>query len=128
LLNCGFPLRSALELARSQSFVGGQYLVVGDGRLAIAQVDGGTPHLYEIEPLDESFYVKLETFPTTQFGMGTWIVPGIEKDEEYYLSSGTIETVELSDEELNRLLEAESAPVRLDGQLQWTSDVNIDEL
>lgn len=128
LLNCGFPLRPALELARGQSFVGGQYLVIGDGGLAITQVDGGTPHLYEIESQEESFRVGIETFPTTQLGMGTLIVPGIEHNERYYLSSNTIETFELSVDELEQLITRENAPVRIDGKLCWTNEVNVGAL
>jgi hypothetical protein len=128
LLNCGFPLRPALELARDQSFVGGQYLVIGDGGLAITQVDGGTPHLFEIESREGSFCVEVETFPTTQRGIGTMVVPGIEQNETYYLSSGTVKTVEMSPDELSQVLARENVPVRIDGKLCWSSDVDIDAL
>lgn len=128
LLNCGFPLGSALELAKDQSFVGGQYLVIGDSGLAITQVDGGTPYLYEIEPQEESFRVETHTFPTTHHGMGTLIVTGIEHEERYYLSSNTIETSKLSETELEQLTARENAPVRIDGKLHWTNDLNISEL
>ncbi|WP_433624367.1 hypothetical protein [Halomicrococcus sp. NG-SE-24] len=43
LLNRGFPLRSALNVARDRSLVGDQYLVVGDGNLGITQTDGNAP-------------------------------------------------------------------------------------
>jgi hypothetical protein len=128
LLNCGFPLGSALELAKDQSFVGGQYLVIGDSGLAITHVDGGTPYLYEIESQEESFRVETNTFPTTHHGMGTLIVPGIEHDERYYLSSNTIETSELSKTELEQLTARENAPVRIDGKLHWTNDLDVNEI
>ena len=128
LLNCGFPLCSALELARDQSFIGGQYLVIGDGGLAITQFEGGTPYLYEIEPEENSFHVEVETFPTTQLGMGTLVLPEIGQERRYYLSSGTVETFELSADELGELLERETAPLRISGTLRWSSSVNTDAL
>jgi hypothetical protein len=48
LLNLGFPLNAALEIASDEIFLGEQYLVVGNGGVAIAQTEGGTPNLCEI--------------------------------------------------------------------------------
>ncbi len=52
LLNFGFPLRSALTVAKDRSIVGSQYLVVGDGNADISQAWGYVPLVAEAESID----------------------------------------------------------------------------
>ena len=49
LLNRGFPMRAALNIASGQSIIGNQYLVVGYGNIDIAQAESGTPAIFEAE-------------------------------------------------------------------------------
>jgi hypothetical protein len=127
LLNCGFPLRAVLEIARDESIVGGQYIVVGDGGFTIAHAEGGTPNICEIERVGESFRVEQRTYPTTEQGLGSLFVPRTSGETEYYLSSGTIRTVELSARELHRFLERETIPVKIEGELYWSDRLDRSE-
>ena len=124
LLNLGFPLYAALEIASDEIFLGEQYLVVGDGGVALAQTETGTPNLCEIEPTDDGFEVDYTTYPTTQLGIGSMIMPHTEQNEEFFLNSGTIETFSMSKEELHRFLALEEIPVLIDGELQWSQSVD----
>lgn len=125
LLNCGFPLRVALEIAREESIVGGQYLVIGDGGFAITRAESGTPNLCVIERTGNSFRVEQRTYPTAESGLGSLFVPFDGDDSEYYLSSGTIRTVELSKAKLEKYLELETIPVKIDGVLRWSDRLNL---
>ncbi|WP_207589498.1 hypothetical protein [Halomontanus rarus] len=49
LLNTGFTLRSAVDVARSYRLVGTQYVVVGDGGRSVTQSGGGVPNVCRIE-------------------------------------------------------------------------------
>ncbi|WP_276246351.1 hypothetical protein [Haladaptatus sp. YSMS36] len=129
LLNGGFPLASALEVAKGESIVGGQYAVVGDGSLAVAQAESGIPLLWDLERVDDETYtVTMKTFPTTDRGMGSLVVPYIQENGQYFLGSGRIDPFEVHRSELLQLFLLEDFPVRIDGQLRWSSDITHSEL
>jgi hypothetical protein len=128
LLNGGFPLRSALDIARGESFVGEQYLVIGDGGLAIAQSESGIPGLCEIERADEGFTVTYQTYPPGGQGMGGTVSPYLISDDKHHLSSSHPQAFTVTRDELDRFLSLEDEPVRVDGDLTWSSDVSVDEL
>lgn len=129
LLNRGFPLRAAMNIARDESLVGNQYLVIGDGGLAITQAESGIPMLGEIERIGtDRFELDLTIYPTSQIGMGSVIHPIIENETEYRLSPGTLDTYELSTGELERFLNLEQIPVEVNGNLQWSDEITLTEL
>ncbi|GAA0674474.1 hypothetical protein ACFQDG_08120 [Natronoarchaeum mannanilyticum] len=129
LLNCGFPLRAALEVAKGESIVGSQYLVIGDGGLTIAQAESGTPLLARIEPADGDRYeLTFEAYATTSGGMGGMFMPIIESNENFYLNSGDNASVTVSEQELLQSLELETLPVRISGGLHWSDEVDAETL
>ncbi|WP_321112030.1 CHAT domain-containing protein [Halorussus salinisoli] len=128
LLNRGFPLQAALDIARDESIVGGQYIVVGDGGLAIAQAESGTPNMCEIEKVGDNYRVHLSTYPTDQRGLGSMVIPHLAEVENFFLSSGEIEPFDLSRSELDEFLQLEDIPVKVDGELKWSSQLSVSEI
>jgi hypothetical protein len=128
LLNRGFPLQPALEIARDESIVGGQYTVVGDGSLAITQAESGIPNLCTIESKGDSFNVTSRTYPTPKRGMGTTVIPYLKENDRYFLGFGEMRKFDLSSDELYEFLELEDIPVKIDGELRWSKQLDIDEL
>jgi hypothetical protein len=128
LLNCGFPLGVALELAREESVVGAQYLVVGDGGLAVAQAQNNAPNLCDIESVGECFRLDFKTYPTSHYGIGSMIIPYVKGNETYSLSSGTPQVFELTRSELERFLSLEDSPVQINDELYWWDQVDLDKL
>lgn len=128
LLNGGFPLRAALEIASDESLSGVKYTVVGDGGVAIAQAEGGTPNLCEITATAESYRLEYKTYPTAQLGMGSMRIPYVENNEEFFLNSGSLKAFEMSKKELHRFLELENVPVRVDGELYWSRHITADDI
>jgi hypothetical protein len=128
LLNSGFPLGVALELAREESVVGGQYLVVGDNNLAVAQAQNGLPNLCEIETSNQELEIKFRSYPTSQMGMGSLAIPYIEDNETHSISSGRPQVFNPSKNELMRFISMEDAPVRIDGELCWPNQINRTDL
>ncbi|MDX1744767.1 MAG: hypothetical protein R3324_02420, partial [Halobacteriales archaeon] len=100
LLNCGFPLRAAMTIARDESIMGGHYLVIGDGGIEIAQSEGGAPVLCRLEALGDYWKLDYLSYPTHEMGMGAITTPFIDGCDEYYLTSGHNGTFELTDDEL----------------------------
>ena len=123
LLNCGFPLRAALEVAKGDNIVGSQYLVVGDGGLTIAQAESGTPNLCEVDEKDGKFELRIRTFATTSGGMGGVFMPIIDSSDEYFLTSGHLSPFILTREELERFLSLENVPVHMNNELFWSHDI-----
>ncbi|MFC6963465.1 hypothetical protein ACFQL7_03330 [Halocatena marina] len=118
-----------MNIARNESLVSNQYLVIGDGGLAITQAESGMPMLGEIERLAEDrFELAINVYPTTQHGMGSVSIPLINGENEYQLSSGGVDTYELSTKELERYLGLEQIPVRVDGTIQWSDEITLTEL
>ena len=128
LLNIGFPLRVALTIAREENVLGGQYIVVGDGGMTVTQSPSGTPNMLEITPLDGEFEVEIQTYVSDTFGLGTIYRPYIDENNEYFLSSGKIETFHTSRDVVEEFLQLQEVPVRMgDSKLRWSSSVSLDE-
>jgi hypothetical protein len=128
LLNRGFPLRAALNVARDESIIGGQYIVVGDGNIDIAQAESGNAVMCEIETDGTDYTLSFKTFPTSTQGMGSVTVPNISATDEHFLSSGELTTFELTREELVDFLQLEDCPVRLNGRFSWSQNIAADDL
>jgi len=128
LLNAGFPLRAALTIAREESVLGGQYIVVGDGGMTVAQPASGTPILLDLEDAREGYEVEIETFTTDVSGLGSLFRPRLESVDRYYLSSGTISRFAVSGTELLQFLQLEDIPIRVDGDVRWSPSVAMDLL
>lgn len=129
LLNRGFPLRAAMTIARDESLVSNQYLVIGDGGLAITQAESGMPMLGEIDRTGpDQFELNIIMYPTSQHGMGSVNSPFIEGEDEYHLSSGGINTYELSTAELEQFLALERIPVRVNGTIRWSDEITLAKL
>ncbi|WP_458205117.1 hypothetical protein [Haladaptatus sp. NG-SE-30] len=119
LLNLGFPLGAALDLARTESIVGGHYLVIGDGSADVVQVKDGVPTLCDIHTRDDSFDAIPLTYPSREGKIGTMAYPLVESNDQHFLVPGALRRFRLSEEELRQYLFWHQSPVRKDGELVW---------
>lgn len=126
LLNYGFPLRPALELARLQSVMGGQYMLVGDGTLSVVQAPSGLSQLYQVRRLDDGYALRIRGFGA-QPGMGCMWIPFVPGNDRHYLASGRTEEFELSPGELAQFLALEPAPLLIDGHLTWSDEWTVSD-
>ena len=127
LFNAGFPLQSALDIARDESIMGDEYLVVGDGGLAIAQPAGAHPNLLRIERNGDSFRLNMKVYPASRGGIGGLVIPYI-KNGMYHLSPGNIGPLKLSYDELGDFLSLENVPVKINRRLSWATELAINEI
>jgi len=128
LLNCGFPLRAALTIARDESILGGQYIVVGDGGITVAQADGGIPNLLEIDTTDTGYRVEMKTYSTDNKELGAIMFPHLDDYEEYYLVPGSADRFTVSRDELVEFLHLQQVPIKSNGNLYWSNSIDLDSI
>lgn len=128
LLSQGFPLRPALAVARRESLFGHQYVVVGDGEVTLAQPDGGTPYVGRFERGDDAIKIELEMYPTTQKGMGSMFMPSVGDGYVHFLNGGIIGPISADESEVSTIFEEEDLPILIDGELRWSSEIEIKDL
>ena len=126
LLNHGFPLRSALSVASGQSFVGGQYSVVGDGDIDVVQrEDLGAP-MTEVTETEDGYAVSLRVYPTNDITVGAQSTTIFDRESTYHLSPGTLVERTYDDaDELMEALELGGGVVQYDGEILWPGELTL---
>jgi hypothetical protein len=128
LLNQGFPLRAALDIAKDRSIVGGQYIVVGDGNVDVVQLETSQPMLPRIDSLGgDRFDVTFRAYPTESRNMGTMTTLLVDEGT-HYLGSGDMGPFTLDREDLWQVVGQESVPLLVDGEFTWSDEVDLTEL
>ncbi|SDM77474.1 hypothetical protein SAMN04487949_2560 [Halogranum gelatinilyticum] len=125
LLNQGFPLRAALNIAKDESIVGGQYIVVGDGNVDVVQSDSRTPGLLKIESNGDVYEVSSKLFPTNSHGMGTMAITPFGDEKKQHLAAGEIDVRVATAEEISDVVAMENIPILFDGRLRWSQNFSI---
>jgi len=129
LLDRGFTVGSALEVARDDSIIGDQYTVIGDSSLSLARTDGGPPNVCVVRRrAGDRYELEWQSHPSTSFGMGSLVMPWLDDVNEYYLWSGDSRTFDLTREELQQFLSLETVPVKIDGSLVWSDELDFSKL
>jgi hypothetical protein len=128
LLDCGFPLRPALDVAREQSIVGSQYIVIGDGNVSIAHAEGLTPELVDLckQEGNGMYEVTLTTFPTGYASVGSIYHPRMDTQDRCFLTGSENMSFEVSSERVQQTTGMTVTPVRLDGRLTWSDQIDYD--
>jgi len=129
LLNSGFSLRAALNLAREESIIGCHYIVVGDGGLSIVQPECGTPHLLEVSKSGSEFKVDIGLYGAYA-GMGGLFCPHMGDTEDsiqYFLATGSVPEFTVPAENFDEFLHREDGPVRRNGFLYWSKDLSASD-
>lgn len=121
LLNGGFPLRTALDIASNRSVIGNQYVVVGDGTLSIVEPPSGTPPAYHIERCGDQHTLRIDGYGAPP-GMGCMYTPHIEDKGYTYLAEGRTREFRVSDDELHKFLQLENVPILSDSEISWSYD------
>jgi hypothetical protein len=131
LLNRGFPLRAALNIARDRSIVGSQYIVVGDGNVDIAHGASPAPNLVEVQKGDnETYSLHYKSYYSTHQGMGVGSIirPEIGGNEEHYLTGSPHLQFCVPEGDLREFFELEVVPVRTNNSFFWSDQLDFEEI
>lgn len=122
LLNRGFPIRAAMNIARDSSILGRRWVSMGNGRVSLTQSEGAFPYVINIDPeSDGSYDVELELFETTSHRIGAIAFPAASWGTGCVMPNRTRENI--SEEELEELFSYEISPIRCNGNLYWTDEI-----
>ncbi|MDL5362031.1 hypothetical protein [Halalkalicoccus sp. NIPERK01] len=127
LLNNGFPLRAALEVAKDENVIGEQYIVVGDGGVSVTQAEGGAALVYTVNEIQGGYKVSVRAYSTSIEGMGSIVYPTISGNNEHYINSGLLREFRCSAEELRLFLRSSIVPIRINGELYWSDQVSVED-
>ncbi|WP_435177849.1 hypothetical protein [Halorussus sp. AFM4] len=128
LLNRGFPLRAALNIAKTRSIVGNQYIVVGDGNVDIVQTESGIAVLCRLETGKEEYELTTTSYLSDSKGIGAITTSVLGDENKSHLVSGDIDTYTLSKAELRTFLTLENVPVIVDGEFTWSREIDFSSL
>ena len=119
LLNAGFPLAAALDLAADQHPID-DYTLVGDGTIQVTENPQGAVFL-EAETTSDGTFVSQRSYLCPQGELGTMYSPTIDGLDDWYLTGTEASGVVPSDVLAGYLAEHDH-PVRLDGEFGWATD------
>ncbi|WP_083860401.1 hypothetical protein [Natrialba hulunbeirensis] len=129
LLNRGFPLRGALEIARQNTALGEQYLIVGDGSADIAQSDGGAPAVVRLDSCETQMYdFAVQSYSTKEFKLGTATESNCPSIADWHLSPGYTPFSSIDEHSVKEYLSWNELPVLMNGTLYWNDGVGTFEL
>jgi hypothetical protein len=128
LLNRGFPLRAALNIAAERSIIGSHYIVVGDGNFDIAHAESLMPNLVEITERDGLYHAKIRTYPIGTIGLGAVWWPFIGDNDECYLVGSRHMEFTVTADQLLEYLEMETCPVRIGTNITWSNEITKADL
>lgn len=129
LVNVGFPLRTALALARERQVVGHQYVVVGDGGVDLVQSESFSPVLSSVEDAgDGQYHLEVACYPTAEVRVGSVFIPLLRSNEQYRLVGDAME-FEVSEAVLREWFRVghEDEPVIYEDELYWGDTVPFDD-
>lgn len=122
-LNLGFPLYGALDIARQESVVGQQYLMVGDGRTTIAQSETRIPNACPVNRKNDGFTVDLILYTSAEIRRGSVFSPYLDPVEFYYVLPQKTEPIPVTESQLEEFFNEGQFPVILDGAVQWSENL-----
>jgi hypothetical protein len=129
LLNHGFPLTGALDVAGDVHQIGDQYTVVGDGSLTLARSKGSPPNAPVVVDVDEETYeVEYNLYPTNRVSTGGLVRPYVSDGSEHYLFSSHLDDFRVDGAALADFLGDEVRPVRIGGEIRWSDEMDLDAL
>ncbi|ADD04513.1 uncharacterized protein Nmag_0929 [Natrialba magadii ATCC 43099] len=124
LLNRGFPLRGALEIARQNTALGEQYLIVGDGSADIAQSDGGAPAVVKLNHSDTGeLDFSIQSYSTKEFQLGTATASNLPCVEDRHLSPGCTPFSSVTETDLYEYLSWNELPMLVEETLSWNDGI-----
>ena len=121
LLNMGFPLRGAVDIASQEVSGGDQYVIVGNGSVNVAQSESAMPNILTVEQTDDSPQFYYNSYPSGIFRVGSIVSPSPSNGIPYIGPGEGDQVIPVSPEEGRTIINRSTSPARIQGKIYWTS-------
>lgn len=128
LLNCGFPLYGAIDLARVQTTTAEQYHIVGDGKTVGSQGERAIASTHLISTQKEQLEIKHVEYVWKRPTIGGSNEPLDRSDRGYHIVPSNRNPVNISPEEFFENFGQKHIPIVLDGELVWSDEIKTTDL
>ncbi|QLC33212.1 hypothetical protein EFA46_002970 [Halarchaeum sp. CBA1220] len=128
LLDNGFDLHGALDVATENVTAGYQYTIVGNGGVTLCHHHMGCPTLGLINTDDvteESLLFSVRCYLTRDVGPGTFISLIPLESQTRHLANPMEHSFELGPEHLQKTLSSGRSPILVDGELRWSDELEL---
>jgi DMSO/TMAO reductase YedYZ molybdopterin-dependent catalytic subunit len=108
--------------------VGGQYALVGDGDTTLVRTTNNTQSQVDVESTPDGYVLNEEMFLDEVYRIGSqsiWLSP---EGWQLHLSGCSEGPFRMTAEELLEYLWRFSAPVDIDGEFHWSTELTLDDL
>ncbi|NIB99668.1 hypothetical protein [Halobacterium sp. R2-5] len=131
LLDSGFPLYAVLDVLDRTGTPAERYSILGSGTLAFRRNPSGTPSMYAFDTDEfgadsDTVPVSIQRYPYGENGMGTFVVPTYPTVDGV-VANGGVRRNSIPLAALEQLLDASPAPILLDGDLRYTSNLTLED-
>ncbi|QLK24784.1 hypothetical protein HYG81_11745 [Natrinema zhouii] len=123
LLNLGFPLYGALDIARQESVVGQQYRMVGDARTTIAQSETRIPNACLVNKRKSGISVDIVPYISADMRRGGVFSPYLDPVELYNVVPNSITDISVTNTQLEKFYKEGKFPVLLNGKVRWSNEL-----
>ncbi|MDG5757788.1 hypothetical protein QA600_00320 [Natronococcus sp. A-GB1] len=124
LLNRGFPLYGALDVAQEESIMSEQYRMVGDGRTTIAQAETVVPNVCFMQQEDDNTIVEIKMYDSVPAEKGAVFTPHLESVDSYYIVPGSTGQIRVDEKNLRDFLNEGKFPVVINGTVYWSDELD----
>ena len=122
LMNSGFNLRTALNVAKRELITGHQYIVVGDGGTTICQSQSGAAAVVKVHDQEPPWSLSVNVYPNGPYGTGTLTTPNVISGTSNYYVPGDIDLTGVSKSQFEDFLSLEVLPVFIPSGLVWSDE------
>lgn len=123
LLNTGYPLHAAVDILDGETLLADRYTILGMGSGALTSHES-IPFLLEMSISDAGPHEDTLTYyHSDDVGVGAMARPYRGADQRYTLIPNTTPWTGTTEEVLELFAE-ETAPVRIDGELYWSDEID----
>jgi hypothetical protein len=128
LLNQGFPLYGAIDIAQKEIEMGEKYLIVGNGMTKVAQPNGALPIIFSLDEYKNTNEVTLNLYGKPGTGIGTVYQPHIASSELHYLAPKEIGPISVTKPQLTDFLDMGGVVALLEDKVRIGENIGLKEL
>ncbi|WP_135855310.1 hypothetical protein [Halorussus salinus] len=128
LLAAGHTLHTSTTVLQTHLLSGTNWLTIGNPTLSLCHSQSGNPLYLRITDIDDGiFRTEFYAFVSPSHGLGSALKLHIDS-ETRYLASSKLDTLDLSEIELDEILERNILAIDYNGERYWSDEISASDL